>query len=163
MRKSFLLLIILVGALSLSAQVSSKVRNVGKFEQGQNITFDASLTDTLKSNDTLSYVFNISHANEVDLILDQRNKLVAAVAADTTVTLSFLESSDGITYTQVLAGSSPAAYTKAILKSAAGNVTYTCVSDICWFSGKYLKLMYISKTKSGFKKIFSGNLRTNIR
>jgi hypothetical protein len=160
MRKLFLLLIILVGDLSLSAQVSSKVRNVGKFEQGQNITFDASLTDTLKSNDTVSYVFQISHANEVDLIIDQRNKLVAA---DTAITLNFMESSDGITYTPVLAGSSPSAYTKSILKSAPANVTYICDSDICWFSEKYLKLMYISKTKAGFKKILSGNLRTNIR
>ena len=160
MKNLILIIFIFVASLSLNAQVASKVRDEGLINQGQNTIYDARLTDTLKSNDTLSYVFQISHANEVDLILDQRNKLVAA---DTAITLNFMESSDGITYTPVLAGSSPSAYTKSILKSAAGNVTYICDSDICWFSEKYLKLMYISKTKAGFKKILSGNLRTNIR
>lgn len=143
-------------------QVASKVHTSSTVNQGEFISFNSDLADTLTSNDTISYVFPVRHANSVNLIVGMRNKLVAN---DTSIAVTFYSSFDGVTYVPINYGAvgTSSAYTKTIAKSAASYVEWNGASDAAWFEGRYLKIMYISKTKSGFKKILYGSVKFNVR
>jgi hypothetical protein len=144
--------------MGVIAQLPSKIHTV-KVSAGTYVALPLASADTLISGDTIAYVFQIEHSTNVDLSFDVRNKIVAN---DTSVAVTFWESLDGITYYAVLAGSTPSAYTKTIAKGA-GNTSWVCASDYCWFGMRYLKVMFIAKPKTGFKKIFYGYLKTNLR
>ena len=163
MKKLFSLFMLICFASAMTfGQVASKVHTSNVVTQGEFISFNLAKTDTLKSNDTLSYVFPVRHTNSVNIIVDMRNKLVAN---DTSIAVTFYSSMDGITYVPVNYGAvgTSTAYSKAIAKSAATYVEWNGASDAAWFEGRYIKVMFISKTKTGFKKILYGTVKINIR
>jgi hypothetical protein len=161
MKKLFCLLMFALLTFTLQAQVAAKVHTSKVVNQGEFVSFGMALHDTLKSADTVSYVFPVTHINSVGFIIDQRMKLVAN---DTTIAMTTWESIDGITYYAINYGAvgTSSAYGKTLAKGIV-SVEYNGDSDYAWFSGRYLKLMYIAKTKSGFKKILSGYVKFNIR
>jgi hypothetical protein len=161
MKKLFILFSLALFTFSLNAQVAAKVHTEKAINQGEFVSFDLSLKDTLKSADTISYVFPVIHTNSVNFIVDLREKLVAN---DTTVAMTALESVDGITYYPILYGAvgTTSAYGKTLAKSITG-IEYNGASDMAWIETRYLKLMFIAKAKSGFKKILSGYVKFNIR
>ena len=161
MKKIVLFLAIGLFAFSSMGQSAAKVHTAKWVNQGEFVSFDLTLKDTIKSADTVSYVFPVLHTNAINFIVDFRMKLVAN---DTTVAMTALESMDGITYYPINFGAvgTTSAYGKTVAKGNT-SVEYNGASDAAWFEGRYLKLMFIAKTKSGFKKIFSGYVKFNIR
>lgn len=159
MKRILFILSICLVAFASQAQLASKIRTLKVVNQGEYVSFNTKYTDTLKSNDTLAYVINITHVNDINFVLDQRSKVVAN---DTTVTIKFFESIDGVNYYATQAGASPSAYTKTFAKGAS-NTLYDSNYDVCWFNSRYLKIMFISSTKSGFKKCMYGYLKTSIK
>jgi hypothetical protein len=160
MKKIILILAIaLISTLSYS-QRASKIHTASVVNQGEYVQFDATLTDTLKSNDTVTYVFPVTHVNGIYPIIDLREKLKST--GDTTIAMTVYESMDGITYYAVNAGSSPSAYTKTLAKSVTG-IEYNGASDVVWFESRYLKLMFVSPARTGFKKILSGYIKFTIK
>ena len=157
--KNFILSVLFIAfAFTVNAQLASKVRTLKVINQGEFVSYNSTLKDTLKSNDTLAYVLPITHIANVSFELELRSKIVAN---DTTVTVKFFESIDGVNYYSTVAGSSPSAYTKTFAKGAS-DVIYVSASDICWFKGRYLKIMFIGATKTGLKKCLYGNIKTVI-
>ncbi len=153
MKKIILISMLFLITVFSQAQQAKKIHSYNS-SAGNFIAFDSKLTDTLKSADTVSYVFYVNHNNRVAPIMDLREKLIAG---DTTVTLNVLESFDGITYYSVYAGTlgSTSAYTKTLAKSVTA-IQYDGLNDQVWFGTVYIKYMFISPVKSTFKKILSG-------
>ena len=156
MKKILLISILLILSAGLFAQQSKKVHTLPTTSAGNYVQFDSRLSDTLKSADTISYVFPINHVSGVAPIIDLREKLVST-GKDTTVVLKVFESFDGITYSDVYAGTlgSTMAYTKTLAK-AISQIQYDGIVDQVWFGTVYLKLMFVSPVRTGFKKILSG-------
>ena len=158
MKKFSLLLVSLLVSLISFSQSASKVKSYN-LKQGEYVQFNSAKTDTLKSGDSIAYVFRISRSNSITPIIDLRPLVIAN---DTTIALTVLESIDGITYYAVNAGTSPSAYTKTVAKGSTA-IEYNGASDVVWYEGRYLKLLFIAKTKSGFKKVLSGYVGANIK
>lgn len=160
--KRFILSLFLLAALvfDINAQRAAQVKTY-YVDAGKYIAFNSNKADTLKTNDTISYVFVCQHQQSVNPIIDLRPLLVAA---DTTIALSVFESMDGVTYYNCNYGAvgTSTQYTKTVAKGST-NIEYNGASDAIWFEARYLKLMFISKPKSGFKKILSGYVKMNIR
>jgi hypothetical protein len=98
----------------------------------------------------------------VYLTIDLRGKVIAN---DTTITMTMLQSMDGITYYAVDSGSimhSKTAFSTTLAKAATTKYISGEENNV-YFDGKYLKLMFIAKTKTGFKKILSGYAKFNVR
>lgn len=137
------------------AQLAAKVHTSAKVNQGSYVSFNMSLTDTVKSTDTLSYVFPITHTNRVTPIMNIKGKIVAA---DTIVDIKYWGSMDGITYYQVYAGSSPAVWVDVLGVGSLG-YEFNGYSDICYFGMRYFKIMFICREKTGSKKIPYGYVK----
>jgi hypothetical protein len=172
MKTKFLISILLLIAVAVSAQlptVSTKIKNVGASKQGEYISFNKNLTDTLKSGDTLFYKFEITHTNEINPYVVQNWKLIAA---DTTVTVTFWQSMDGITtasrswiqiYNTTTLPVTTSAYAKSVTATSANTVNYDFGQDMAFLSSRYLGIRYIAKTKTGFKSIPYGTVKNNIK
>ena len=158
--KKFIFLLAFIGLfVSSQAQVASKVHSLGTIAAGNEIKFNIAKLDTLKSNDTLSYTVRITKFNEVNLSQQISFKLVAA---DTAVTIKYYQSYDGIVWV-TMKDSSESAYTNAIAKTSALTVDYHGINDQCIFDAKYLKVMFVGKTKAGFKTIPYGYISTLLK
>lgn len=144
---------------TLHAQIASKVHTSRQLNQGDYVTFNTSYADTLKSGDTLSYVFPVTHINCLWPYMTQKFRLVAN---DATVTVKFYQSMDGITYYQVLAGGTPSAYTKTVATTSGSSVQYSFIQDTAQFESRYLKVMYFAAVNSGFKTIPYGTVKLNL-
>ena len=169
MKKIFSLLLLVILTISLFGQLpsgkktdgTSKVKNLGALRAGTVLPINMALTDTLPSNDTLFYKALIDHNFVGYPYISQLLK--KAAGSDTSViTVTLWQSVDGKTnWTQVLAGTSPSAYsysmTKAIQK--AGGIDIDGWRSIMWFRSQYLGIRYISTTVSGYKGIYYGSLR----
>jgi len=160
MKKIIVLLSFLAFVFVGYSQVSSKIETHTNITQGSVCKFNSDKLDTLKSADTLSYVFQVLHANSVNPYITQKFDMKAA---DTTVTLTFYQSADGINWHVLNAGTSPSAYTKSVTATSGNNVNYVGASDIVWFEAPYLKIMYVAKAKTGFKSIPYGSVKFNIK
>ena len=162
MKKIILISMLFLITVFSQAQQAKKIHSYNS-SAGNFIAFDSKLTDTLKSADTVSYVFYVNHNSRIAPIMDLREKLISG---DTTVILTVLESFDGITYSTVYAGTlgSTSAYTKTLAKSIT-QIQYDGIVDQAWFGTIYIKYMFVSPVTTanplitrggGFKKILSG-------
>ena len=158
MKKFLILSLIMFAGLFASAQQASKIHTYS-CDEGKFVNFNVNSRDTLKSNDTITFVFNVAHQHEVNAIID----LYSAVnTSDTSVAITFYESMDGTNYVVMNYGASPGAYTKTLAKGTT-HIEYNGASDIAWFESRYFKIMCISKTKSGCRKVLKGAIKFNIR
>ena len=160
MKNLFLFITLIAISFASLGQVASKIRTLQTVEAGHFAKLNPSKFDTLKSNDTLAYVIPVTHANLVLPLVQQKFKLVAG---DTTVTVKFFESIDNITYYAVVAGASPSAYTKTVTATNNYSAEYNGNVDLEYFDAIYLKIMYISKTKSTLKTIPYGYIKFNVK
>lgn len=176
MKKYLFLLTALLGfAMATSAQIRTKL--LSPIPQGQYIDFPglffptsaasiptSAASDTLQVSDTVAYVFQINHANDVDMFLQWYwNKSGAGTAG---ITLTFYQSNDPYNFptsSQLTAGTLKAAYSKVYALTASGWNQVSFRQDSVSFAGRYLKVQYLtSATASVGGKVFS-RLKTTIK
>lgn len=168
---------ILLGFLiSLSATLAAQIRTSYKasIPQGQYIDCpgvwspasaasipSSAISDTLQVSDTVAYVFPVNHTNDVDLYQSfYWNKSGAGTA---TLTVLFFQGNDPYNLTAVTKGVLQSAYTKAFSLSASGWNYISFANDTARFTGRYLKVEYMtSNTASVGGKVFT-RLKTNIK
>ena len=119
-------------------------------------------SDTLKSGDSLFYVFPYSNAGlakeAVTISLFQKFKLVAA---DSAITITFWQSQDEVKWDTLKAGTSPVAYTKSVAKTTSYYANWNGFIDKnTYYNGNYLAIRYRAAVKSGFKTIPYGIVST---
>ena len=165
MKKIFNILVFSLIAFTISAQapIASKCRTqTGGFYQsyipiGTEKPFNLTFADTLKSGDTLFYVFPFSNggsSRDFTVISDfQKFKLVSA---DSAVTITFWKSQDGVKWDTLKAGATtPTAYTKSVAKT--GTTTYIdyngLVDNSFYYDGNYFAIRYRASIKTNFKTI----------
>ena len=172
MKKIFIISILACLGIALFSQapIASKwrVQSGGWYNQNLPLGTEKSFNnntpaaDTLKSGDTLFYVFPFSNAGlakeYVTISVYQKFKLVAA---DSAITETFWHSQDGIKWDTLKAGASPVAYTKAIAKTSSYYAIWNGFIDINkYYTGNYFAIRYGAAVKSGFKTIPSGVVST---
>lgn len=171
MKKLFSIIALISIVLFASAQlpISTKIKNVGLVKQGEYISYDKNYTDTLKSGDTLFYKFEVTHTNEIVPYVVQNWKLVSA---DTTVTVTFWQSMDGVTtasrswlqiYNTTTLPVTTSAYSKTVTATSANTANYNFSQDMAFLGSRYLGIRYIAKTKTNFKSIPYGTVKVNIK
>lgn len=160
MKKLLFLFSILAALLAANAQQAKKIHNLPITSQGQFLSFNANLHDTLGSNDTLTYIVPVTHTNLITPLHVVNFKTVDTIG-DTTVTIKFYESMDNITYFAVKADTSD--YTKTVSSPGTSNNEYNGNFDAEFFDSRYYKIMFFSKTKTGFKTIPYGYIKFNIK
>jgi hypothetical protein len=168
MKNIFLIATLICFAFSTFAQlptVSSKIKTGYSVKQGNFITLNPTLSDTLASGDTLFYVVSIEHTNMVyPFIVEQWKK---TSTADTIVIATYWQSINGFTtaaqatsnsniatsWKQLNYGTSPGAYSRTVTVTSASTNEIDFWQNIIWFQGRYLGIRYIARAKSGFKYI----------
>lgn len=134
--------------LSLTAQVRTTKR--GTYNQGTTATFPgaqnttaippSSYMDTLQVSDTVAYIVGWNHLNDIGVLHSWYwSKSGAGTAA---ITLTFLQSNDGLNFTAVPKGAAASAYTKTYALSASGWNYVDFKVDTAYFTGRYLKVQY---------------------
>ncbi len=166
MKKLISIIFLTAFVISTFAQlpVASKVKTLGTVQaNGITVAINPSLSDTLKSNDTLFYKIPVSHSNIGYPYISQLYK--RAAGADTSVvTITFWQSVDGIhNWVPIKAGSSPSAFSVSLTKAVqlAGKIEIDFWQNIVWFQSSYLGIRYVATTVSGFKGIYYGSVRFN--
>jgi hypothetical protein len=159
MKKFLILSVMCLFCIASQAQLAAKIHTSAKVNEGSYISFNPNKADTLKSGDTISYVFPVTHINRVVPVIDLRSKLVAS---DTIIDVKYWGSMDGITYYQVYAGSSPAVWVTTIAKGAAAGSESNGYTSIAYFGLRYFKIMFIARANSGFKKIPYGYVKFDV-
>lgn len=160
MKKLLLLLSSIVLNLSLFAQmpVASKIKNLGVYNPGTIVQFNANFADTLKSADTLFYKVAFNHDFVGYPYLTYAKTIVAA---DTTADVVMYQSVNGSTnWIQIQSGSSPSNYSTTIAKAATGGDIDFWKTTI-WFSSQYLGIRLIQRTKTSSKAVIYGTVRFN--
>ena len=100
--------------------------------------------DTLRVQDTVTYIIAVSTAN--DLLVAGQTNWKKVSAGKPLITLQFFQSYDGVTYAPLKKGINRATYT------VVSNTTVTTDTSLMWsfrkdtvnFEGKYLKILHIS-------------------
>jgi hypothetical protein len=165
MKKILNILIFSLVALSISAQapIASKWRTQsGGFYQsyipvGTEKPFNLTFADTLKSGDTLFYVFPFSNGGAPrDFSVNSIFQKFKLITADSAVTITFWKSQDGVKWDTLKAGAtSPTAYSKSIAKT--GTTTYInyngLVDNSLYYDGNYFAIRYRAAVKTSFKTI----------
>lgn len=169
----FSLLALICAFLSAQAPIASKIKTYTNVAQGVwqafNTTSSGSHLDTLKSGDTLMYVFQVTHYNTATgkVNVDKKKcypylyQKFGIAAADTAVDIAFYTSIDGTNWVALTAGSSPSAWTTTRAKAATW-AEINGWSGAAWFVGDYFAERLICKTKTGCKLVPYGYFGTII-
>lgn len=161
------ILILAVGIImSMPAKAQTRIVTTQVNTQGNTTLFGGSSfttpVDSLQVTDSLAYYVPITHQNAVDPIHQWYWSKIGA--GNATITLNYLQSNDGVNWFQIPFGVAKAAYTK----------TYSAVSASTWymndfkgdsaiFSGRYLKVYFITSATASVKGKLINILKTNIK
>lgn len=161
--KKILVLFTFLVSLAVTAGAQVRTKQLGTITQGNTITYPGSTSlaippssamDTLQISDTVAYVIGVSHLNDVTGFHQWYwSKSGSGTAA---ITLSFLESLDGLNFTPVTKGAALASYTKTYSLSASGWNYVDFKADSANFQGRYFKVQYkTDATASVGGKVYS--------
>lgn len=156
----FLLSFLVVGMIAIAQTTTT--RTLGLVDQGNAKTYNSTLADTLKSQNTLNFVFKVNHVNDVNIAIAQTQTVVAN---DTTVAMTLYESMDGIKWFKIQysnSGTQTDLPTYTLAKGTA-NVSYFPEMKEATLRMRYLKIAYVALNKTGFKKLISGEVKFNIK
>jgi len=156
MKKLIVLLSIMFVFVAAQAQTT---RTLTAIKGGLTQSFNLTYADTIESGETLNFILTVNHTEQTAVSIQQFAKVVAA---DTTIVLTIYESMDGTNWTRFQYNNSGAQADYAALTVAKGAVNISYTPDVagCYLRGRYIKLAYVASTKSGFKKIVSGYIKT---
>ena len=155
--KNLLLSIILV-LVSFVSFGQATTETLTEMKNGHFRTFNSTYADTLTSADTLNIVVLTKNYDGLNFAVDQRQ---TAVANDTTVTVTFYESMDGVTWHRVQKSNSGAQANldSTVLAKGSDPVSITPEVSEGKIRMRYLKIEYVSPTQAGFKKVIYGTLK----
>lgn len=119
-------------------------------------------SDSLQVSDSIAYIIPVSHWNEVIPNLQWGWTKIGSGTA--TITLSFLQNNDGgSTWFNVPKGAAQSAYSKSYTLSATTNSFVDFAQDTAIFSGRYLKVYYITSSTASVKGKLYNLLKVNIK
>lgn len=118
-------------------------------------------SDSLQVSDSIAYFVSVIHTHTIDpFVTWYWNKIGSG---NPTVTLSFLESNDNVNWFAIPKGVGLTAYTKTFSPTANTWYEVNFRADTAAFSGKYLKVYYITNSTASTKgKIFT-RIKTSIK
>ena len=152
---SISLIVLAFGLMSLQRTKSTISVNQGEFKR-----FGGTAGDTVVVSDTVNYVFNVTHLNDVNpygyFLWDKVG------SGNPTVTMLFYQSIDGVNYVAVQKGAALGAYTKTL--SPTADTYYECsfAKDTAFFEGKYLKITFRTTNTANVKGKVDGFFKFNI-
>lgn len=159
---SFLFITLSVVLFAQVPKVTTKVKTLGAINPGVILPINSSLTDTLKSTDTLFYKVQINHSDVGYPYISLLLKGGIAGTDTATVTVTFWQSVDGKTnWTQVLNTTSPTAWATSLTKAVqkAGGMDIDFWRSIAWFRSQFLGIRLICGTSASEKAIYYGSVR----
>jgi len=157
----FLIGFLVALALTSNAQLRTSTRST--IPQGSYLDYPgqwltavpaAAQMDTIQVSDTVAYILPITHANDVDIAHEFYWTKYGSGTA--TVTLTFYQGNTPWYFTQLTSGVAKTAYSKSYTISASGDNYVSFKTDSVNFTGRYLKVQYMtSSTASVGAKIIS--------
>jgi hypothetical protein len=156
-----------VGLFGQLPKIASKVKTLGTISEKPVgtaptiIKFNALLTDTLKSTDTLFYKIPIIHSTVGYPYVTIRPKLIAN---DATATVTFWQSFDGVRWTQCNSVSNAyvlTAFTATVPVSTTLINEYSFWASNIKFDSQWFGMRFIAATNAGFKTLYYGSIRFN--
>lgn len=161
--------------ITANAQLRTSIRST--IQQGTYLDYPGSFfptatstvptsaaSDTLQVSDTVAYVLPITHTNDVDFYTQWY--WTKSGAGTATITLTFYQSNDPYNFatgSQLTKGVAQTAYSKSYTLTASGWNYVSFKTDSVNFSGRYLKVQYMtSNTASVGGKVFT-RTKSNIK
>lgn len=162
--KKFLFLALSIFSLAIGHAQTRQV-TTASVTQGNYIYLGAGLNqtpgDSLQVSDSIAYLTYVYHTNDVAPYLTWYwNKIGTGTA---TITLSFLQSNDGVNWFAVKAGQAQTTYTKSYTLSANTWSEVSFQRDTALFVGRYLKTYYITSSTASVKGKLINQLKVNIK
>ena len=168
MKKILLFIGLCAFAMIVSAQaptISTKIKTSKPVQVGYEQTFNVSLKDTLKSGDTLFYIFPIStNGAKKYYVIPSLSQDFKLVSADAAVTATFYESFNGTKWDTIKQKYAKTTYSKTISLTTGYHKYYNgMVDSVIYFDMDYYAVRYIAATNSSFKTIPSGRFQTILK
>lgn len=161
----FLALALSLVAITFGTQAQQRVKVTPILNQGQGMDFSGTPgnpLDSLQVSDSIAYIIQVTHSNVIVPYFTWEWTKIGAGSA--TITLSFLQSGDGITYFPMKTGYAQATYTKTYSTIAASTpYEVNMISDSATFTGRYLKIYYITSATASVKGKIHGRIRAIAR
>lgn len=123
------------------------------------LTFGGLAGDTLVVSDTVQYPIRISHSKLLKPFIQMYWQKIGAGTA--TVTATFWQSNDGVTYNAIPKGKNQTAYSKTLTLSATGTTFISFTADTVVFEGQYLKVRYITSSTASVKGKMTHKIKFN--
>lgn len=170
--KSFRLYLSLLIALSVFASIAASAQQrvvsgptATQGSQSSTVFFGGTPSvpsDSLQVSDSIAYIIPASHWNQVVPNLQWGWTKIGAGTA--TITLSFLQNNDGgSTWFAVPKGAAQTAYSKSYTLAATTNSFVDFAPDSAVFSGRYLKVYFITSATASVKGKLYNILKFNIK
>lgn len=148
-------------ALPSQAQIN---RTLAPITQGQFSLFGSNtqaVSDSIAVSGTNSYIIPVTHVNDVTLYGSFNWTKIGAGTA--TLTLSYFQSTDGVTYYPLTKGTQNTVYTKVLTLAASTNTELNLSGDSVKFAGRYLKVQLATSATASVKGKYWGLIKTNIK
>jgi hypothetical protein len=124
-------------------------------------TYNTIFIDSLQVSDSIAYQVYLYHTHDVSPYITWHwNKVGAGTA---TVTLSFLQSNDNITWFPVQKGIFDSTYKKTYTLAASADNEISFQRDTALVIGRYLKIYYITSATASVEGKLAGRIKLNIK
>lgn len=118
-------------------------------------------SDSLQVTDTIAYNVSVSHTHAVDPFITW--EWVKVGSGNPTVTANFFESNDNVNWFAIPKGVAQSAYSKTFSPTATTWFEVNFRADTASYSGKYLRVEYITNSTASTKGRVYTILKTSIR